>query len=273
MKANTGRSGELRPAEVAATRTWLSKRGIEVNEPTRLLSLRIGPRSNPVEGSSFRWIMGAAIVGALLNFAYGYLGELPGVRAEDMTDTSYLYFFATCTQLAFWLAILRRERALGPLPVMDERSGRPSALAVLGGWYLASFLITFLGGAALAAAMYLTTPDKTYAWSWLGVLGWAALCCAVILFQTLRRPVYAEDTASAAVDTALRTTDSQIAMTAVYAPAVLLDLLFSHRAPAEFTWWLVAYAVLAVATTVIGIRRQNRRIRTLPPGDYEASDF
>ncbi len=58
--AGTGWQGELRPEEIAATRIWLDKRGIEVNEPSRLLSIRIGPRLSRKVPGRFRWLAGAS---------------------------------------------------------------------------------------------------------------------------------------------------------------------------------------------------------------------
>jgi hypothetical protein len=84
-----------------------------------------------------------------------------------------------------WLGMRRRERDFGGLPVHHVRGPhRPSWLRLVGAWHLASLLITFGGGAALAVTMYFTTPARTYALSWLGALAWAAACCLVILVGT-----------------------------------------------------------------------------------------
>lgn len=261
--ADTGWPEELRFEEIAATRKWLGKRGIDVGEPSRLLAIRIGPRLSRSVPGRFRWLAGAMVVSVLLCGVYGFLA----VRGEELPEGVNVYFICGSIQVALWLSYLHRERALGPLPVMDRRSGRPSPRKILGGWYLASFVITFGGGAALAATIYFATPAKAYAWGWLGGLGWAALCCAVILVGTLWRPVHAEDTASAAVDTELRVLDSQAAAPGFFAAIVLFDLLAGDRAPAGFTGWLIAYAAFALGTTAVGIWRHQRR-PALPPGDY-----
>ncbi|WP_410663799.1 hypothetical protein [Amycolatopsis sp. lyj-84] len=257
--AMTGWPGEPGFDEITATRQWLGKRGVEVGEPSRLLAARVGTRLSRRTPGRFRWLAGAAVVSVLLGMAAGAVG-LGG-------NGILLGLICASLEVALWLSYRHRERALGPLPVMDRRSRRPSAFAILGAWYVASFVITFGGGAALTAAIHLTTPAKAYAWGLAALLGWAALCCAVILIGTLRRPVYAEDTASAAVDTELRVLDSQAAIPGFYPVIVLYDMAVGDQAPAEFTGWLIAYAVLAFGTTVIGVWRHHRR-PALPPGDY-----
>ncbi|MFD6066622.1 MULTISPECIES: hypothetical protein [Amycolatopsis] len=195
---------------------------------------------------------------------YSYLQELPGVRGVEMPESRYACFIVATLTLGQWASILHRERQLGGLPAPHRR---PSTAGVLGGWYLASFLITFVGGAALAVTMYLTTSSRTFAWTWLVILGWAALCCTTILVWTVRRQGRGDDTASIAVDEELRFQDSWLLPPALFPVASLIDPLFSHRSPPGFTWWMVGYAALAVATAALAYRRHARRT-PLPPGDY-----
>lgn len=263
MEAHQGWPGELRPIEIAVTRKWLARRGIEVGEPSRLLAIRVGPRLSGMAPGRLWWLVGAVVVSTLLGGTYEFLVA----RGEGASDGVSLYFICASLQTALWASYLHRERALGPLPVMDRRSGRPPARKILGGWYIASLTITFGGAAALAAAIHLTTPAKAYAWTWLGALCWPALCCAVILVVTLRRPVRAEDTASAAVDTELRVLDCQAAVPGLYGAIVLFDVATGDNTPAGFTGWLIAYAVLALGTTALGLRHHYHH-RALPPGDY-----
>ncbi|WP_410655250.1 hypothetical protein [Amycolatopsis sp. lyj-112] len=246
-------------AEVDAARAWLRHFGVHVETPSRLLSVRIGARRPANTPARMAWLAGSAVAGAALTLAFGLLQMLPTVQGGEMTESRYFYFILAAIQLGTWLSVRHRERQLGGLPVVDRRSGRPSVLKVMSGWYLASLLITFVGGAALAVAMYFTTSAQTYAWSWLVALGWAAMCCAVVLVGTLSRRVRAEDTLSAAVDTVLRSNDLLYAMPGVYTVFILIDPLFSHRSPEEFTWWLVLYAVLAAVTTAAAFRQQWRR--------------
>ena len=56
-------------------------------------------------------------------------------------------------------------------------------------------LITFGGGAALAVTIFVTTPFRTYAWSWFGLLALGGVATAVVLTGIHRRPVIAEDVA------------------------------------------------------------------------------
>ncbi|WP_370945930.1 hypothetical protein AB5J62_43715 [Amycolatopsis sp. cg5] len=244
---------EITGAEFEAARAWLVRRG-DQSVPTRLLAVRLGFRRIRKIG----WVFGAAAVGALLGIAYACLQYLPNVRGVEMTESKSVYFVTGAVVVGGWLSIRAQERPLRRLPA-PVGTRRPSWSQELGGWYLASLLITFGGGAALAAAMYFTTPAQTYAWSWLGALGWAALCTAVVLVGIWRAPVIAEDAASASADTMLRIEDSFLVLPGGFAPLVLIDLVTTHRQPPEFTWWLVAYAALAIATTVVsGIKHRYR---------------
>jgi hypothetical protein len=250
--------------DVAKARDWLAKRGVRVDLPTRLLALRIGARHNAVTRAGFglRAIFGfVGVVGAI---GYQCLQYLPDVRGVEMTESKIPYFLIGSAQLATWFAVRRRDR-------LTDWARRPAGSArwkLLGGWYLMSVVITFAGGAALGVAMYVTTSARTYAWSWLGALGVGAVCFAVILTDIVRRPALAEDTASLAVDDILRVEDAHVAMPALFAVPVLLDLLTTHRQPHEFTLWLAVYAALAAGTQLAGRLAHRRRHRTLPLGYY-----
>ncbi|WP_181772400.1 hypothetical protein [Amycolatopsis pittospori] len=262
-KTDSGRRADLTHEEVARTRGWLGKRGIEVGEPSRLIAVRVGPRLSRSVPGRFRWLAGAVAVSLLLSVGIGFFV----LRGDQLPVSITIYVICASLQVALWLSCSHRERTLEPLPVMDRRSGRPPVFKALDAWFVASTVITFGGGAALATAMYLTTSEKAYARGWLIGLGWAALCCTVILVGTLRRPVYAQDTASATIDTELRALDIQTAVPGFYPLVVLLDLSFGGRPDAGFAGWLIAYAVLGLGTMMIGTWRQRRR-PALPPGDY-----
>lgn len=252
-------------AEVQTAQTWLARHGVYVSVPTPLLTIRLGARRPVVNG----WLVGSIFVGVLLGVAYQCLQYLPDVRGVEMTESKMLYFLTGSTVVGWWLSVRSRERAVGALPVYPV--AWPSWSKHLGGWYIASLLITFAGGAALATAMYFTTSAQTYAWSWLGALGWGAACSAVILVGTWRSPVLAEDAASAAVDTMLRVEDSYLVTPGYFASLIFVDLMTTNRQPREFTWWLVAYAVLAVGTSVVGgltYRRRNKLPNTTPNGPF-----
>ncbi len=250
--------------EVVDASAWLSKRGIRVGTPSRPLTVRIAARQTTGSTTRILWLMSAGGLGFVLMITYSYLQNLPGVRGVEMPESRYFYFIAATLTLGQWASILHRERQLGGLPAPTRR---PSAAGVLGGWYLASFLITFVGGAALAVTMYLTTSSRTFAWTWLVALGWAALCCTTILVWAVTRRGRGEDAASIAVDAELRYQDRRLSAPAAFAVVSLIDPLFSHRSPPGFTWWMVGYAALAVATAALAYRRDARR-PALPPGDY-----
>ncbi|WP_410661770.1 hypothetical protein [Amycolatopsis sp. lyj-112] len=257
------RRGEPTPEEIEATRMWLGERGVEVETPTRVIAVRVGARrtANTTSKMIVSGCFGIVGLGLLIVFGVQELLRDPGV---ETTYSRYAYVVFATTQLGAWVSSLYRERQLGGLPVMDRR---PSALQVLGGWYLATYVITFGGGAALAVAMYAGTTAQTYAGSWLIALGWAALSTGTILAGSAFRRTRAEDAASIAVDSELRFQDCRLAEPALFAVAILLDVVFSSRVPAEFTWWLIVYAALAASATLVARRRAGHR-PAFPPGDY-----
>jgi hypothetical protein len=252
--------------EAGRARAWLYKRGVSVSLPTRLLAIRIGARQDAPHASGLVLRIIFLCVGFLGSFAYLSLQYLPNVRGAEMTESKIVYFLGCSLQLATWTTIRRRDRLVD----WARRPVESSRLKLLGGWYIASAIITFAGGATLAVTMYVTTQAQTYAWSWLGVLSLSAICFAVILIDVLRRPVLAEDAASLAVDDILRFEDAHIAMPAFFAAPVLFDLLTTNRQPHEFTLWLVLYVALAIGTQLIGWLVHRHRHRTLPPGYYGA---
>ncbi|MFI7117543.1 hypothetical protein [Amycolatopsis sp. NPDC049868] len=249
--------------ETADAMAWLSKRGIRAGIPSRPLTVRIAARQSRTTTTRILWLIGACFVSVALTMTFGLLQKLPGVRGVEMPESRYSYFMVASIALGYWASILHREKQLGGLPA---RNRRPPA-KVLGGWYLASFLITFGGGATLAVTMYFTTESRTFAWTWLAALGWAALCCTTILVWAVTRRVRGEDAASIAVDSELRFQDSRFLSPAVFPVASLIDPLFSHRSPPGFTWWMVGYAVVA-AVTALGAHWRDARRPPLPPGDY-----
>lgn len=262
MTENGSGTTEPTASEIDAARRWLAKAGTPVGVPTRLLAIRIGARRGAgYQGAGRK--AGILALSLVCGVAYQFLQELPGVRGVEMTAVAVVYFLAIGVQAGAWFVPRRRERGL---PRMERSSGP----MLLGGWYLASALVTFGGGFVLCVAMYLLTPARTYAWSWFGLLVVSGVWSAVILARVLRAPAVAEDEGSLAVDKLLRIEDAYVVMPAQFAVLVLVDLLLGNRQPPEFTGWLIAYAALAVATQTIGGLRYLHR-RTLPPGHYGTS--
>jgi hypothetical protein len=116
--------------------------------------------------------------------------------------------------------------------------------------------------------MFVATPYRTYAWSWLGLLALGAVVFAVITTGVVRRPVIAEDEPSAAVDAVLRREDLYIAFPAASSVPVLVDLVTTHRQPPGFAPWLVGYAALAIALQIVGGLLGRWRRPVLPGGGY-----
>ncbi|WP_439383664.1 hypothetical protein [Amycolatopsis lexingtonensis] len=248
---------------------WLGKHGVRVGIPTRLLATRLGfrgggrMRSLLIRLAVFFPVATAGAVG------YQCLQYLPGVRGVEMTESTIFYFLLCGVQLAVWLAIRAGDRrAAHQLGARRLDRPRPSWRELPGGWFLASAAVTFAGGAALGITMFLATPYRTYAWSWLGVLALGGLVSGVIATGILRRPVLAEDEPSAAVDAVVRIEDLYVAMPSCYAVPVFIDLLTTNRQPPGFGPWLIGYAGLALALQLVGGLRHWRRRPVLSPGDY-----
>jgi hypothetical protein len=254
--------GEPSAAEVAAAEAWLAKRGVRVSPPTRLIALRVGRRWR-IRQEMVVWGIAGALVAAVCSFAYRFV---PGI---DLPTIGYLYFYLILTGLPLLLAMRRGER-----PVRwAARPAGSSKLKLLGGWYLTSVAITFLGGAVLGVLMYLDSsnpPDRNYVRGWLGLLALGFLSVAVVVISVVRGPELAEDDASLAVDDALRTAEAYLIVPALFAVLVPVDFMFDDRQPPGFAIWLVAYAVLAFGTQSAGFVAHRRRYRSLPPGYYGA---
>ncbi|WP_410620508.1 hypothetical protein [Amycolatopsis sp. cmx-8-4] len=250
-------------AEVEAAGKWLAKRGVEVARPTPLLALRLGARRAARPPGYWAWVVlvltVVVLAGGILQFLALWLHLPLGV--------GYFAAYAGVVVLV-WLPVRWADRRAAAW-LGDRRLDvpRPPWRESLDGWYLASVLITFGGGALLAVAMCVTTSAWVWAVGWLGMLAIGAAVTAVVLTGVLRRPVLAEDETSLMIDAVVRTEDPYITMPALFAFPVLFDVLTSGRQPHEFTPWLVGYVILALVTLLVGRYRQYRR-RLLPAGTY-----
>ncbi|WP_209667406.1 hypothetical protein [Amycolatopsis magusensis] len=254
---------EPTPKESEAARVWLAKHGIQVVTPARSLAVRIGARHTRRSGGS-RFFRVYLVLFVVAMSAYFSLQFLPGVDEAEMYEGALGVFVVLALQLAQWITIRRRERHLPTVSRPQSQSVRQ----VLGGWYLAAAVITFGGGVALAVAMYVTTSARTYAWSWLVLLGMSAVAGAVVLADVLRAPARGEDEGSLAVDAVLRREDAYLLPPASFAVLVLFNLLVDDRQPVQFTNWLALYAGLAVVAQVIGWLTHAHARRHLPPAYY-----
>ncbi|WP_326944435.1 hypothetical protein OG439_32000 [Amycolatopsis sp. NBC_01307] len=250
-------------AEVDPAGLWLAKRGVEVVRPTPLLALRLGARRAARPPGYWAWcflVLAVAVVaGGVLQFLALWLHTPMG---------GVVFAAYAGVVVLVWLPVRWADRRAAAL-LGDRRLDvpRPPWRESLDGWYLASVLITFGGGALLAVAMCVTTSAWVWAVGWLGMLAIGALVVAVVLTGVLRRPVLAEDETSLMIDAVVRAEDPYITLPALFALPVLFDPLTTGRQPHEFTPWLVGYVVLAFATLLVGRYRQYRR-RTLPAGTY-----
>jgi len=114
--------------------------------------------------------------------------------------------------------------------------------------------------------IFVTTPFRTYAWSWLGLLALGGVVTAVVLTGILRRPVIAEDETSLTVDAAVRLQDLRIAMPAGYAVPVVFDPMTGNAQPPGYAPWLIGYAALAVVTQAVAGFVSWRRSRAILSG-------
>ncbi|MFJ1766826.1 hypothetical protein ACIOD2_41310 [Amycolatopsis sp. NPDC088138] len=255
--------------ETAQAAVWLGRHGVRVQAPTRLLATRLGVRVTPWRRPMILWQAAIYVAALACGIGYQCLQYLPGVRGVEMTESKILYFILFGLQGAIWFALRRRDRqAAAALGGRALDRPRPPWRAVTDGWYLASAVVTFAGGAALGLTMYFATGYRTYAWSWLGVLGLSAVVFVAAFAGVVRRPVIAEDEPSLAIDALLRTEDLYAASPSMYAFPILLDLLTTHRQPPGFAPWLAGYAALAIALQAVGAIIHRRRRTALPDGDY-----
>ncbi|WP_410669468.1 hypothetical protein [Amycolatopsis sp. cmx-4-68] len=146
--------------------------------------------------------------------AYAFLGR--GVR---LTEGAFVFFLAMAGQVAERWADRTPSRA--------------------GSWGIATAVVSFGGGAALAVAM-LVSGARAYPLSWLALLAVSGLC----LWLT-------------------RKTGSFVP--ALYATPVLADLLSDGRQPHQFTGWLIAYVTLAWVGQAIAVVQARTAGRERPP--------
>ncbi|VVJ15452.1 Uncharacterised protein [Amycolatopsis camponoti] len=147
---------------------------------------------------------------------------------------------------------------------------------LVGGWYLASTAVTFVGGAALCAAAFMTEPAvptrypaaiavaaHTFA------LAAGAGATALVLGRVLRAPVIAEDAASHLVDGLLRAEDAyRFASPAPYVLVVASLPVVDWLEPGPLEWFALAYLVVVLGLQLTGWLLVRRRYRRLPPGFY-----
>ncbi|MET8996226.1 hypothetical protein [Amycolatopsis sp. NPDC004169] len=261
--------GEPTVLEVGWTRLWLGKRGVLVWLPTRLLALRVGGRAIGARGTPAY----AIVFAALWSFSAPFFKEvdLPGKAA------SMALLFA-----AFQVVRWRRTQSREQLAERLTGAGPPLPLRVaakqVGWWFLSSTAFTFVGGAALCAASFLTQPQFTGK-HWyppsveIGVhtfaLAAGAGATVLVLGRVLRAPVLAEDEASRAVDQVLRAEDVyRFAPCAVYAVLALPVFVVDWAFPGWLGWSALVYLVTAVVLQLLGWAAVRHRYRRLPPGFY-----
>jgi hypothetical protein len=245
-------------AEQAAARQWLAKRGQPVERPAPLVTALIATRQS-LRGGAFRRYLGYAVAGVVVAVLYSLS------FGSGATGSGPIYFVYFAMALSMRDAIRLRERSLRE----DVPSPHPpdSWWRVLGGWYLASLVLAFAGGVALAVAMYFATPARTYAVSWLGLLALSALCTGWVLAGVLRSPLLAEDAETLAIARAVRAEKIYAGTPVLAAFPLVLDLL-DHVQPPAFTPWLIGYVAAVVVLQVVAFALHGRRYRTLPPGHY-----
>ncbi|WP_329059457.1 hypothetical protein [Amycolatopsis sp. NBC_01480] len=253
-------------AELDAGRRWLRRHGVEVDRPTRLLSIRIAAHLAP--GTWLRTFPVYAVLAVVGTLAYLSLEWLPGVRREEMTESVPMFFIYAAIQVGLWRARRLRERNLVEL-VPHPLTGVARPTGVVDGWYVATAAVTFAGGAALAVSMF-AAGARTYAWSWLGLLAVGAICTGVVLRSTLRQPVLAEDDGSLAADGLLRREAILASTPAIYSVPVIFDVINEGRQPHAFTGLIVGYVALCLALQAAVIIAQQRR--KLPPGHYGTTE-
>lgn len=252
------------PAEITATRSWLAKKGVQVETPTPLLAVRIGGQFTSRMRVAFfllPLLSGPAMFGLLF-----LRSALDGVWRE-LADGLPTAVLSVVMFGGVWIATRLVDRDIvRRLP--REAVGPRRSLSLLGPWYLAAAAITFGGGVALLVAILLTTSARGYALSELGLITLYAVWFACFLAIALNTRVVAEDAGSRAVDDALWVRSLYLGAPAIYAWLMLISLPFLDGPPPEFAAPTYIYIALAIGTQVIGGVVHWKRYRKLPPGEY-----
>ncbi|MEV6878377.1 hypothetical protein [Amycolatopsis sp. NPDC051128] len=261
--------GEPTVLEVGGTRLWLARRGVLVWLPTRLLALRIGGRRLRGVGTPTYSIVLAVLwvsIGALFTVV-----ELPG-------RVAVLAVMFAVSQILRWRGVQSREQLVEGLAGTEAPPPLRVAAKQVGWWYLTSTALTFVGGAVLCAASFLTAPQFTWK-HWyspsvaLGThtfaLAVGAGATALVVGRVLRAPVIAEDGTSRLVDGILRAEDPyRFAPSGVYAVLAMPGYVVDWATPGLLGWAALAYLVTVVVLQLIGWLLVCYRYRRLPPGFY-----
>jgi len=261
--------GEPTLLEVGSTRVWLARRGVLVWLPTRLLALRIGARGFGLRDRS----ASAIVVAVLLSFGWFLVNktDLPGKGA-------FLAVSFAVVQVLRWRRVQSRERLAESLTGAGTPPSPRAAANQVGWWYLSSVAVTFVGGAVLCAASFLTEPPSSGG-HWYPpsaeialhtfALAVGAGATALVLGKALRSPVIAEDTASRLIDEALRAEDvyryTACAWFALFAMPVFVVGWEPPALLERFAW---AYLATVAGMQLIGWLLVRHRYRRLPPGFY-----
>jgi hypothetical protein len=191
-------------ADMSAARRWLVERGF-TSAPTPILAARLANKSST-------WAAGLFLLVALAEWVMRLLTQ----------SFSHSPIFMIWLGLAALVAVggwwdLRRRRAL------DERLGsllveraarvpRQGALRLLGYWFSAATMMTYVGG--LVVGVVLAAVDRASADRWY-TLGLAvttilvAIPVAASFHDLLRRPALAENGEGLGIDDALRRADAR----------------------------------------------------------------
>lgn len=237
-------------AEERAAAKWLRKHGVEVAEPTTLLTIRLSVRCGKSSPTAFIAVFVLSMV------LFGYLFLLSGADRGDPPLAVYVCYGGGAALLTTWFRIRAGDRRLY---ARSADRPRPPWREVVNDWYTASLLITFGGGAALG--IVLGSSGWSWAGDWLGVLTIGAVADAVILAGVVRRPVIAEDEGSLAVDTVTRLEDVNLTAPSLFAAPIVVDLVLEHPPGGP---WPIVYVALAVLTHAAGWFTQRRRVPALP---------
>ncbi|WP_410636420.1 hypothetical protein [Amycolatopsis sp. cmx-4-83] len=251
--------GVPRPIDAAMAVQWLARHGVVVGTPVPLLSLRLGVRErmrtkHPGVGLA---------VGLVIAFVNTFGMEVAHEAFGDLAVGSgfILGALVVVAQVWRWVTVRESDRPAAALVRPAARPALSWTLGLLGAWYLTSAVVAYAGGLVLFLAL---APSA--APFWLGLLALGAVQSGFVWWSVLREPVVAVDPASFMVDAVLRVEDAH----SYAAPAVLPylacgDLLFAVPVPPSSRPAVVAYAVLAVGTQVVGWVLHRRRSRVLRP--------
>lgn len=255
--------------DLRKARDWLARHGAGERTPSPLLAARLAVR----EQAQRRLNVLVSASTFLLVCAVG-LNEFVDlslvIGGEDLLGPLALAaFYLLAAASLWWLSRRQRRQERRIAAELTRRVARSVVRPpgeVLGGWFLAAGAVTYVGGAALGMGMALFSAEFTdRALGGIFAAGTLTLglVAAVVAGEEVRRPAFAEDDDTLAVDDQLRTEDAHF----VVPFAVGVAVVFAGTAESDTAsiLLLVFAGVSGVLWATTYLRDRRRRLRLPDP--------